>query len=528
MMKSLLATYFSQRDEWLYFALVFSFSLYQLENPLWSKYIGHILNNAVYLSPLIIFKLFENTIVNRISRNYFRVLKISIFVVYPVAFVYWEYFFSSLVSVKENHFIDRTSMILLFALGVEVLLFINQFLSNKRLIKWAPKNIGLSDLVLLFMSFISVYTAMLITSDLPLWLESNSIQNTINFIEIANQPLMAISLAFQIFCLFFCGYIFYWINLHVLVKSVLAKRGWIIYFCSVISVVVTLYPIIIELYLFLPINTMAEPIIPAVNADPFDWNNGRVFMAVLLLSLPVILVTQWHNKSSQFALLEKESIKTELQLLKQQIDPHFFFNTLNNLYALCRKKSDLAPEIVLQLSELMQYVVYKGQEPWVCIEEEVRYINDYINLQSIRFSNKISIKCEVDIGNEQALVSPLLLIILVENAFKHGVELATKECYLHIHLSVKNHQLRFVCKNSFEHESPIKFSGLSNKRIKHKKVKLGVGLPNLRRRLMLIYPKAHQLELVKQGNEFKAILDINLEETFNKELNGNMRCGKID
>ena len=523
--KSILANCLSERDEWLYFTLVFSLSLYQLKQPLWSHYIGNIVSNSAYLLPLILFKILEKTISKRMSGKYYHLLKFSIFILYPATFFYWEYIFSPVDLSNDVHLLDRSAIILLFALGIELLLFVNQVLSNKQLIEWAPKNIGVSELVLLFMVFISIYVAMLITSDLPLWLESNSIQNILNFSEIANQPLMVVSLAVQIFCLFFCGYIFYWINLHVLVKSVLAKRGWLIYFCSVLTVVVVLYPIIIELYLLLPINTMAEPIIPAVNADAFDWQNGRVFMAVMLLSLPVILVTQWHKKSSQFTLLEKESIQTELQLLKQQIDPHFFFNTLNNLYALCRKKSEQAPEVVLQLSELMQYVVYRGQEPSVFIEEEIRYINDYINLQSIRFSNKISIKCEVDIDNEQALISPLLLIILVENAFKHGAELATKKCHLHIHIHLNNQQLCFVCKNSFEHEDAINLSGLQNEGLKGQGIQEGLGLINLKRRLMLIYPNSHHLTLTKQSSEFTAKLDINLAETSNKELNSNIKEG---
>ncbi|MCJ8320178.1 MAG: histidine kinase [Colwellia sp.] len=503
--KTSLAKYFNQHDEWLYFTLVLIFSLYQLEHHYWPQYISHIISNSSYLAPLIIFKAFQNKITARFSIKHYQLFRFSCFFVYPLLV------FLSLNSfnLPENFSLKSPGIILLLGIGVELILVINQMLSGKRLIKFVPKNVGLNQLILFFLAFISIYAALLISSDLSLWAKSNSIPSTINFSEIAEHPLTTISLAFQLFCLFFCGYIFYWFNYHVLVKSVLAKRGMLIYLCAVISIVVLLYPILIELYLLFPINSMGEPIIPAVKADAFDWHNGRVFLAVMLLSLPVILVMQWHKKSSQFNLLEKENIQTELRLLKQQIDPHFFFNTLNNLYALCRKKSEQAPEVVLQLAELMQYVVYRGQERSVLIEEDISYINDYINLQSIRLRNKLSLKTEVTLDDKQSVISPLLLIILVENAFKHGIELATQDCYLHIEITVKDQQLTFICQNSIEQETTLGQESMLGKQ-SSKTIEEGIGLANLKRRLTLIYPDNYQLSLTHQSNKFTAQLCINL------------------
>jgi len=497
--KTSLGKYFNQHDEWLYFTLVLIVSLYQLEHNYWPQYISHITSNSSYLAPLIMFKAFQNKIAARLSVKYFQLFRFSCFIAYPLTVFLWLNSFKF----PEMFSFDLPGIILLLGIGVELLLVINHMAKGNKMISFVPKNVGLNELILFFLGFFSIYAALLISSDLPLWAKSNSIPSTINFSEVADHPLMAIGLAFQLFCLFFLGYIFYWINQNILVKSVLATRGIFIYLCGVIGIVVLLYPILIELYLLFPINSMGEPIIPAVNADAFDWHNGRVFFAVMFLSLPVILVMQWHKKSSQFALLEKENIQTELRLLKQQIDPHFFFNTLNNLYALCRKKSEQAPEVVLQLAELMQYVVYRGQEPSVLIDEDISYINDYINLQSIRLRNKISLKTEVNIDDKQTVISPLLLIILVENAFKHGIELATQDCYLHIEITVKGQQLKFICTNSIEQEG-----GLGQE--SNKPVVEGIGLANLKRRLALIYPNSYQLSLTKQVNKFTAQLCINL------------------
>jgi hypothetical protein len=503
--KLLLTKYLNERDEWLYLTLIISVSLYQLNDPLWLQYFSHIISNSAYLTPLVLCKVFQHKLKALLEDKSYKFLRFVCFILYPVILI--VIFYGNNTFAASNLWSDILSLnlpagIIFYGMGLEGLLLLNHYVSGKRLINWAPKNIGLGELVLLFMAGISIYAALLISSDLPLWFSSNSIQTTLHFSEIANHPLLTVSLAFQLFCLFFLGYIFYWINHHVLVKSILAERGPLIYLCAVITCVVLLYPIFIELYLLLPINSMAEPIIPAVNADAFDWHNGRVFLAVMLLSLPIILVIQWHKKSSQFALLEKESIQTELRLLKQQIDPHFFFNTLNNLYALCRKKSEQAPEVVLQLAELMQYVVYRGQERSVLIDEDISYINDYINLQSIRLSNKITIKIEVDVDDPQTVISPLLLIILVENAFKHGVELATKDCYLHLHVTVKDKQLIFICENSLEESTMVQDDQVD--------VTEGVGLANLKRRLALIYPNNYQLILTQQATKFTAQLNINL------------------
>jgi LytS/YehU family sensor histidine kinase len=223
----------------------------------------------------------------------------------------------------------------------------------------------------------------------------------------------------------------------------------------------------------------------------------------MILSLPVVLMTQWHQKNSQLTQLEKENIQTELSLLKQQIDPHFLFNTLNNLYALCRKKSDLAPDVVLQLAELMRYVVYRGKESYVLCSEEAKYFEDYISLQSIRLHNHLAVDVQINIENPQAKISPLLLIILVENAFKHGIEPAGGDCFLSINLHVTTEFLTFTCENSVEYDN-------IGDEIANEKIHFGVGLENLQRRLNLLYLDKHQLTLQPMSNSFMAKLKISL------------------
>jgi sensor histidine kinase YesM len=475
--------YFDHHDEWIFIALVVGYSLWQLTVNTWSSYLPLLLINVLYLLPIISFKVFQRKISVILTPTRYRIVWALFFIMYPLAVF------------------DVKGYLLLIALALELLLIVNYSFKHVEPLKIGLSRLGLDGAIIAFLVFLSFYVGLLITSDLPAWVESNSIQTTINFTLVAQNLFTFLSLSLQIFCLFFCGFIFYWINRHILVNKVLAQRGMVIYFLALVAVLVCLYPIIATLFLWLPINYMGEPLIPSVTANPFDWHNGRVVFGVMILSLPVIIMAQWHQKNSQLIQLEKENIQTELSLLKQQIDPHFLFNTLNNLYALCRKKSALAPDVVLQLAELMRYVVYRGKESYVLCSEEAKYIEDYISLQSIRLHNHLALDVQVNIEDTQTKIPPLLLIILVENAFKHGIESATEDCFLKINLQVTGDSILFTCENSIEYDSNIEDDS---------KILFGVGLENLQRRLNLLYLDEHQLILQPTSNSFTASLRLSL------------------
>jgi len=213
------------------------------------------------------------------------------------------------------------------------------------------------------------------------------------------------------------------------------------------------------------------------------------------LTLPILLSLQWTKQNSQIVGLEKEKTRTELDLLKLQLNPHFFFNTLNNLYALSLQQSPKTPESILQLSELMRYVIYKGQQPLVRIEEEVKYLTDYLQLQQIRLRKNLDLKFEKNEIESQHTLAPLLLIVLLENAFKHGIEVSEDAAFLHLELSCTNEKLYFCCENSFEPQA-------SNEN--------GIGLSNLKRRLLLLYPEKHKLDTFTKNNTFTAVLELDL------------------
>jgi two-component system, LytTR family, sensor kinase len=195
--------------------------------------------------------------------------------------------------------------------------------------------------------------------------------------------------------------------------------------------------------------------------------------------------------------LKIEKQESELNYLKSQTNPHFLFNTLNNIYSLARDKSDLAPESILRLSEILRFMLYKTGNAYIKIEEELKIISDYIALEKLRYDDTLSVSFKYEIENMKQPIPPLLLIPLVENSFKHGVSETRNLPFVEITLTTDQTRLLFIVKNSTE-----KFSG-------ERAVKENIGLSNLRRQLELLY-KDYSLSVQQDETAFTAILKIYL------------------
>jgi len=191
------------------------------------------------------------------------------------------------------------------------------------------------------------------------------------------------------------------------------------------------------------------------------------------------LLFRWLFKQIKSIInLKNEKAKTELQHLKSQVNPHFFFNTLNNLYGIMEKDSK-ARDMVLKLSDMMRYSIYEGQKDRVPLNEELDYLKNYIELQETRYHKKTDIQFDHKINDDTCEIMPLLFIILLENAFKHGLENLEENAYIHINLIANEKKLHFEVENNFE---PQEVSDGQ-----------GIGLKNLKRRLELAYPNKHSL-----------------------------------
>src|SRR4029077_7996222 len=152
------------------------------------------------------------------------------------------------------------------------------------------------------------------------------------------------------------------------------------------------------------------------------------------------------RQAAQQLRIEKQA--AELNYVRSQTNPHFLFNTLNNIYSLARDKSDLAPESILRLSKILRFMLYETSGEYIAIEQELKIISDYIALEKLRYDESLHINFNYDIEDMKQAIPPLLLIPLVENAFKHGVSETRDRPFVDIHLSVNKRQLAFVVKNS--------------------------------------------------------------------------------
>lgn len=223
-----------------------------------------------------------------------------------------------------------------------------------------------------------------------------------------------------------------------------------------------------------------------------------LFDEILILGIAIALKQYYisQNLRENQQLLEKEKLETELNFLKAQINPHFLFNTLNNIYSLARKKSDETPELILKLSKLFRFVLYETQSKKITISQEVQFLNDYIELEKVRYKDRLSVLFEYQIDNENTLIAPLILIPIVENAFKHGGSEAISKGFIKIFLKLNNNKLFFDVKNSFEKETINENQS-------------GIGLKNLKRQLELMYP-TFDLIIKNEETIFNAKLIINL------------------
>lgn len=229
--------------------------------------------------------------------------------------------------------------------------------------------------------------------------------------------------------------------------------------------------------------------------DVFGKLEGFVEFIAFYFILVFITIAHWLFKQIKSIIkLKNEKAKTELLHLKSQVNPHFFFNMLNNLYGLVDKDSKKAQELILKLSDMMRYSIYEGDKETVLLSEEITYLQNYIELHKMRYHKTIDVQFNIETEDRDYEIMPLLFIILLENAFKHGVENLRENAYVHIQLKAQKNDVYFEIENNFENPDGTE--------------RTGIGLKNLKRRLELVYPKNHTLMISKKESIYKAELTI--------------------
>jgi len=216
------------------------------------------------------------------------------------------------------------------------------------------------------------------------------------------------------------------------------------------------------------------------------------------LSMAVKMTGKWYKTEAERQEEKKERTEAELKNLRQQLNPHFLFNTLNNIYALIAISPDKAQKSTLELSKLLRYVLYENNGNFVSLEHELNFIHNYVELMRIRLNSDVDMKINIDVTEKNKTVAPLLFITLIENAFKHGIS-STQPSFIDINIHQSaDKQLSCIIKNSYFPKDDSDQSGS------------GIGLENLRRRLEILYPHKHILLTKEEDSIFVAELIIPL------------------
>ncbi|TCI85519.1 sensor histidine kinase [Tenacibaculum sp. M341] len=243
------------------------------------------------------------------------------------------------------------------------------------------------------------------------------------------------------------------------------------------------------------------------NASPLTKTLPFIIFSVYFIVLVVIILGLLiHNYKSTIKNedLKNKFLKTQLQLkeqelrfLKMQIHPHFLFNTLNTLYGFALKKSDTAPEMILKLSNLLDYILYQVEKPFVLLKNEIQHIEDYITLEKMRFHDTLDVFLNDQTPNKDIEIAPMLLIPFIENSFKHGTIINGK-LTVKINISLIDNLLIFSVQNTFK---------------KTHKTSEGIGLENIKKRLNIVYPSpAHSLSITNDNDVFKILLKVQTDQ----------------
>ncbi|MDM8162095.1 histidine kinase [Labilibaculum sp. K2S] len=300
-----------------------------------------------------------------------------------------------------------------------------------------------------------------------------------------------------------CFAVAVYFNLLILIPLLFKRQRFFLYVISLLGVI-SLAAFFIDFLLVYPLGQFVQGEQFFEELTFVVWFNFAFFTFIYIgVTSFLSLMREWfvlQKISFQLKDIEKEKLEAELKALKAQINPHFLFNTLNNIYSLTLDKSDKAPSLVLKLSDLMRYILYDCNDRYVLLEKELEFIKNYLDLQKIRLDDSIPVKMEVKGDAARSKIAPLLFEPLIENAFKHGAYGKNNGGFVNIlfNFEDKNH-IELSIENRSEH-------GWNKENEKNS----GIGIKNVIRRLELLYPEKHRLEIKDEDSLFKISLQIDL------------------
>lgn len=310
-------------------------------------------------------------------------------------------------------------------------------------------------------------------------------------IDKASLPYFLVSGAVRVGMLITVG----WINVAMLVPRFLLRRRYFIYAFWVL-VLILVYLLVQSLY-----DTYVYGFIIGGRRSSlaslllYNFTHTSLY---LVLTLALKFSIDWYEQAKLLQQSRVKQLQAEVGYLRSQLNPHFLFNALNNLYALTLRKSDNAPDVVLKLSEMMEYMLYESGEEMVAFDKELQYVRNFIELEQLRQEQRADISIEASGAVGRCKLPPFILLTLVENAFKHGISKMNGTGFLHIYIAVGS-----VLDCKVENNKPTDVQAAK---------KAGIGLDNLEKRLQLVYAGRHRLVIQNLDDRF--IVHLQIEGTW--------------
>ncbi len=299
------------------------------------------------------------------------------------------------------------------------------------------------------------------------------------------------SLIENFFDIIFYIFIVY-LNLQLLIPRYLHEQSFLLYSVALIITAVLIAPVNALVIYLVNFQHPQDQIFISSNLQIYFLSSFFIAGASTIFKI----TGDWLKQQREQMKLKQDSLVSELKFLRSQINPHFLFNTLNNIYSLALIKSDKTPEIILKLSEILRYMLYECNAPKVPLEKEISYIKNYLDLEKLRLGDDARIEFTVEGPFEQVEISPFLFSPFLENAVKHGVNSVIEKAWIEVNLKIEQEKLFFIVKNNKTDEELRKLPG-------------GIGLVNVERRLKLLYPDNYDLRIENNLSCYKIELQLN-------------------
>jgi two-component system, LytTR family, sensor kinase len=293
-----------------------------------------------------------------------------------------------------------------------------------------------------------------------------------------------------------------YINLYVLIPKLLKKKSYIFYIFWLV-VCISTSSLFVQFGILYPLRNLLHV------SDQLNRFNANIHSAFFFVTLVYVAVSSFlkfvkdwiamQDLNYKLAKIEKQKLQAELSTLKGQLNPHFLFNSLNNIYSLALAKSDKVPELILKLSDLMRHIIYESKANFISLEKEIEFVDNFVALQQIRISDNTKLNYKKTGKVPEARIVPLLFEPFIDNAFKHGVPGNTDRDFINIFFRFKEDKLYFKIENNFSDE------------LKWNKKHSGIGIQNVKQRLALLYEKNEYNLLINKDNHIYCVeLDIHL------------------